>query len=91
MSSETVIDLVHVIDDLLESVQRSALIMKDGRNAAGLRALCIGLSERAEKIDGADVDTLYAMVHESCLETAASLAVLTQQPITEEAGHSGSN
>jgi hypothetical protein len=65
--------------------------MKEGRNTAGLKALCLGLSERAERIDGADVDTLYAMVHESCLETAASLAVLTHQPKTEEAGHSGSN
>lgn len=92
MSTDTVIDLLHVIDDTLQSIERSALIMRDGRNAAGLRALCLGLNERPERIDGADVDTLYAMVHESCLETTASLAVLTHNPQkTEEAGHSGSN
>jgi hypothetical protein len=71
------VELLHVIDDVLSSVERAALIMKEGKNIAGLRALCLGFAEKPSKIEGADIDTLYALIKESCLDTTALLQEIT--------------
>jgi len=88
---EMTIELLHLIDELLGSVERAAIIMRDGRNAAGLRAICIGYGERPEKVGSADADTLYALVRETCLEKAYSLTELTHKAEKKEEPRSESN